>query len=287
MNKHTMANEYKILCAEAWERYKGKTGDQTSNGWTVVDKNPKAGSNFKCVVYEKNGQYALCFVGTDVKSVKNWGANVKMGATGDSRQIQDAKNFTKKMQDKYGLNPNNTVSIGHSEGGTEATVVGLENGLRTTTYNAYGIWENKYDNNNYNYSLITNYRDPHDPISKLHKNVGETYIVPNTQNDFMSKTPFGFLGAHRLSEMGDCEKAVPKEEYKKNNKWFIDKISDADISREDIKEMEPEIFSIYEKEIDKKMAKNEIHQKSSYKLSNNSKDGKWVTINGNHVLISG
>jgi len=286
MNKHTMANEYKTLCFEADDIIKKPNDTLTSNGWKKVDGEYNKDSNFKAVLYEKDGQYALCFIGTDVKNIKDLGADLKMGVTGNSKQIQQANDFTQKMKKAYGLTSDNTVSIGHSEGGTEATIVGLENGLKTITYNAYGIWKSKYDNNNYDYSLVTNYHDPHDPISKIHKNVGETYIVPSAQNWFMSTTPLGFPGAHRLNEMGDCENAVPKEEYKKNNKWFIDKISDADISREDIKNMEPELFSLYEKEIDKKMAKNEIKQKSSYKLANNSKDGKWVTINGNHVLIS-
>ena len=173
MNKHAMANEYKILCSEANKMSrKENRGETTSNGWKVVDNKYDRRSNFKGVLYEKDGQYALCFVGTDRFSAKDWGANAKMALTGESEQIRQARNFAKEMRDAYGLNSENTESIGHSEGGTEATVVGIQYGLKTTTFNAYGAGGDYVDKNKNYDDLVTNYRDPHDPISKLRANVG-------------------------------------------------------------------------------------------------------------------
>ena len=342
MNKHAMANEYKILCSEANSMVKMKNGTVTSNGWTKVDGEYDRRSNFKGVLYEKDGQYALCFVGTDRFSAKDWGANAKMALTGDSKQIRQAQSFTKEMKDTYGLNSGNTESIGHSEGGTEATVVGIQYGLQTTTFNAYGVGK-KYIEPGKNYNNINNYRDPHDPVSKLRENVGTTYITPNLQNEFMAKSPFGFIPAHAIDNMGDCMQSVPVDEYKKSHPFFINKISDANISRQDIANMDPDLFKVYEKEIDNRMASNSIydfrqenspnpfgwfgrdvideqggligndiysqynkyfsnpnstgnnskrqtsekssHKSSSGKSSGSSSEGKWVTINGNHVLI--
>ena len=344
MNKHAMANEYKILCSEANKLSKPlNKGKTSSNGWKVVDNKYDRPSNFKAVLYEKNGQYALCFVGTDRFSAKDWGANAKMALTGDSKQIKLAQKFAENMRDKHGLNSENTESIGHSEGGTEATVVGIQYGLQTTTFNAYGVGK-KYSGTGKNYdNLITNYRDPHDPISKLKENVGTTYITPNLQNEFMAKSPFGFVEAHGIDNMGDCMQSVPVDEYKKSHPFFINKISDANISRQDIANMDPDLFKVYEKEIDNRMASNSIydfrqenspnpfgwfgrdvideqggfigndkypqynkyfsnpnstgnnskrqtsekssHKSSSGKSSGSSSEGKWVTINGNHVLI--
>lgn len=343
MNKHAMANEYKILCSEANSMVKMKNGTVTSNGWTKVDGEYDRRSNFKGVLYEKDGQYALCFVGTDRFSAKDWGANAKMALTGDSKQIKLAQNFTKSMFDKHEeLNSENTQSIGHSEGGTEATVVGIQYGLQTTTFNAYGVGK-KYIEPGKNYNNINNYRDPHDPVSKLRENVGTTYITPNLQNEFMAKSPFGFIPAHAIDNMGDCMQSVPVDEYKKSHPFFINKISDANISRQDIANMDPDLFKVYEKEIDNRMASNSIydfrqenspnpfgwfgrdvideqggligndkysqynkyftnpnstgnnsqrqssekssHKSSSGKSSGSSSEGKWVTINGNHVLI--
>ncbi|OLA77928.1 MAG: hypothetical protein BHW55_03330 [Candidatus Melainabacteria bacterium 35_41] len=276
MKKHAMANEYKILCSEANSMVKMKNGAKTSNGWTKVDGEHDSRSNFKGVLYEKGGQYALCFVGTDRFSAKDWGANAKMALTGESRQIKLAQKFADKMQKEYGLNSKNTESIGHSEGGTEATAVGIQYGLQTTTFNAFGVGK-KYAEPGKNYdNLITNYRDPHDPVSKLKENVGTTYITPNLQNEFMSTTPFGSVKAHRIDNMGDCTQSLPVDYYKKSHPFFINKISDADISRQDIANMESGLFKVYEKEIDKRMTNNKI---------GNSSEDKWVTINGNHVLI--
>lgn len=295
MNKHAMANEYKILCSEANKLSKPlNKGKTSSNGWKVVDNKYDRPSNFKAVLYEKDGQYAICFVGTDRFSAKDWGANAKMALTGNSKQIELAQDFAEKMRDKHGLNSENTQSIGHSEGGTEATVVGIQYGLQTTTFNAYGVGK-KYSGTGKNYdNLITNYRDPHDPISKLKENVGTTYITPNLQNEFMSKTPFGSVHAHRIDDMGDCKQAVPVDDYKKSHPFFINKISDTDISRQDIANMDSDLFKVYEKEIDNRMANNRIfdfrqekvlNKNSSDRGNGNSSEGKWVTINGNHVLI--
>ncbi len=349
MNKHAMANEYKILCSEANKMSrKENRGETTSNGWKVVDNQYDRWSNFKGVLYEKDGQYALCFVGTDRFSAKDWGANTKMALTGDSKQIKLAQKFAENMRDKYGLNSENTESIGHSEGGTEATIVGIQYGLQTTTFNAYGISGDYVDKNKNYDDLVTNYRDPHDPISKLRANVGTTYITPNTQNWFMSTTPFGSVQSHGIDNMGDCMQSVPVNEYKKSHPLFINKISEADITREDIANMEPDLFKIYESEIDNRLANNRIgdlqqentpnpfgnfgresfdeagglignnnysefnknlmamvssanqerkqssensaengssKKSSSGKSSAGSSEGKWVTINGNHVLI--
>ena len=259
MNKHAMANEYKILCSEANKMSrKENRGETTSNGWKVVDNKYDRRSNFKAVLYEKNGQYALCFVGTDRFSAKDWGANAKMALTGDSEQLRQARNFAKEMKDTYGLNSENTESIGHSEGGTEATVVGIQYGLKTTTFNAYGAGGDYVDKNKNYDDLVTNYRDPHDPVSKLRENVGTTYITPSSQNWFMAKTPFGSVQAHGIDHMGDCTQAVPVNEYKKSNPTFINKISEAGITRWDIANMEPELFKIYESEIDNRLANNQI-----------------------------
>lgn len=284
MERKTTANDYKILCSEANKMLKMKNGSITSNGWYKIDGEQDRKSNFKGVLFEKDGQYAICFVGTDRTSTKDWGANFKMATTGNSRQIEIAKNFTNTMRRKHYLNNENTISIGHSEGGTEATEVGVENAFKTITFNAYGI-SKKHLSPYQNYdNLVTNYRDPHDPVSKLKSNIGTTYIVPSTQNSIMSKTPFGSIQAHGINNMGDCNNAIPVKEYKKSNPLFIDKISDKDISRQDIKEMDSNLFRIYEKEIDNRLANNQI-KSSKESNSRNSSSGQWVTINGNHVLL--
>ncbi len=252
------ANEYKALCAQANDMMKKSKGERAGYGWVKVDSSPKTRSNFKAVLYQKGGDYAICFVGTDKFSAKDHGANLKMGVTGDSKQIQEARKFVEKMITVHNLTPQNTVSIGHSEGGTEATYVGLENGLKTVTFNAYGVHKSKLPKDA-DLNLVTNYRDAHDPVSKMHANVGTTYITPSTQNGFMAKTPFGSIQSHGIKNMGDCDNAVPLQEYKKQNPWFLDKISDAQVTRENIAQMDGNLFSVYESEINERMKNNEIY----------------------------
>lgn len=123
------ADEYKELCAVANDMCKDSVpqGADAGNGWVKVDHKYDRRSNCKVVLYQKGEQYAVCFVGTDNKQKrKDWGANLKMAITGSSRQIEVAKEFTKDLIKRHHLNYQNTVSIGHSEGGTEATHVGLE-----------------------------------------------------------------------------------------------------------------------------------------------------------------
>ncbi len=261
--KHKNGNIYKELCQVSNEMSKAKNkGKQLKNGWTVIDNYRDKKSNFKGVLYGKDGQYAITFVGTDPKSIKDHAANLKMVVTGDSPQIKQAENFAKDMFYRYPeINKDNTVSLGHSEGGTEATTVGLGHGLKTYTFNPYGVWKSKLPEDA-DYSLITNYRDAHDPVSKTHANIGNTYIVPSTQNKFKEITPFGWFGSHRLQNMGDITKSIELEDYKKNNKLFIDHITDAEITREDIASMSPDLFGIYESEIDERLRNNQIYSEN-------------------------
>ena len=82
--------------------------------------------------------------------------------------------------------------------------------------------------------------------------------------------------------MGDCTKCVSPKDYKKSyNSNFLDTVDEIEITREDVKDMPREIYNIFEKTIDDRMMQGRI--KLAHETT--STDGKWVTINGNHVLI--
>ncbi len=261
---HANSNVYKQLCEQADAMSKTKEyGKEALDGWKVKDNYYDPKSNFKGVLYEKDGKYALAYAGTERPSLKSlggwkdWGANLKMGITGDNAQNKKAREFAKKMIGDYGLTPENTVSLGHSEGAFEATNVGLDNGFKTYTFNGFGVHKRRLPEG-VDTSNVINYRDAHDPVSKLHANVGKTYITPSTQNQFMSTTPFGSIQSHSIKNMGNCMQSLPVEEYKKRNKLFLDKISDAEITREDIAQMDSKLFALLEPEIDERLKNRQI-----------------------------
>ena len=104
-------------------------------------------------------------------------------------------------------------------------------GLSTYTYNAFAISKSimleaiKNNSSNNKDYLINNYRDAHDPVSKLfYEDIGNTYIVESTQSVFMAKTPFGCKAAHSLKNMGNCENAIPVKIYCREHPLFINKI---------------------------------------------------------------
>ena len=163
------------------------------------------------------------------------------------------------MINKYDLNNENTVSIGHSEGGTEATHIGIEYGFKTFTYNAFGI-SRKYINKDVDYSdWVFNFRDRNDPVSKLKGNVGSTFILQETQSDAL--TPFGAKSAHGIDNMPSCANAIPIENYKKEHPWFLDRLTDAAITGENVDLMAKEgLFDLYEPVLMEKLSKGELYR---------------------------
>ena len=256
------ADEYKELCAQANAMCKDSIpeGTDAGNGWVKVEHKYDKRSNCKVVLYKKGEQYAVCFVGTDNKVwYKDWPANFKMAATGTSRQIEMAKKFTLQLMQDNNLSSENTVSIGHSEGGTEATHIGIEYGFKTFTYNAFGI-SKKYLNPDIDYSdWVFNFRDRNDPVSKLKGNVGSTFILQETQSDAL--TPFGAKSAHGIDNMPSCANAIPIENYKKEHPWFLDRLTDAAITGENVDLMAKEgLFDLYEPVLMEKLSKGELYR---------------------------
>ena len=262
-----MADEYKELCAQANGMCDNSVpeGTDAGNGWVKVEHKYDQNSNCKVVLYKKGEQYAICFVGTDKREKrKDWGANLKMAFTGSSRQIKKAIEYTHDLINKYNLNNENTVSIGHSEGGTEATHVGLEYGLKTFTYNAFGI-SKKYLNDEIDYSdWIINFRDKNDPVSKLKGNIGSTYILQETQAN--ARTPFGTLNAHGVENMPSCVGAIPVEDYKKEHRWFLDHLTDAALTGENVDLIAKEgMYDLFEPAIMESLSKGEIYRERDIK----------------------
>lgn len=273
-NIHANANDYRDLCYFAGDVLKGKTTNLPS-GYSVIAKEYNKKTNFKAVAYQKENDVVLCFVGPDKFSMQDHRTNLKMAtSTEPTAQMKDANNFYDKFKDKY----KNIKVIGHSEGGSEAVYVGLKRNIKTVTFNAYGLNKNleKSIGNEQADELVTNYRDPLDPVSKLRPLVGKTYIVKSNKKFAEKINPFGMISAHKISNFGDCNNAQPIEEYKKKHA-FIDNVSEAEITDKDIAKMPTDLYELYDAEISDRLSKGKIMREQ---------DAQNATLNGDLIKVS-
>lgn len=273
-NIHSNANDYRDLCYYAGDILKGRNVDLPF-GYRVIGKENDKRTNFKAVAYQKENDVILCFVGTDKFSMHDHITNVKMATSSEpTSQMKNANNFYRKFENKC---PNIKV-IGHSEGGSEALYVGLRNDLKTVTFNAYGLNKNleKSIGNEHPEELVTNYRDPLDPVSKLRPLVGKTYIVKSNRTFADKINPFGMISAHKISNFGDCNNAQTVDEYKKKHS-FIDNISEVEITDKDIAKMSTDLYELYDAEVSNRASKGEILKEQ---------DAQNATIRGELIKVS-
>lgn len=285
--RNQKAEEYRKLCSITGAITEGKNAGIPS-GWQLVESQKQDNTHFKAAVYKKGDELVICFAGTEALSAKDQGANLKMAIGGQSKQMEKADEYYRRIKNDY-LEKYPYLKIilaGHSEGGSESIYVGLKNDVETYTFNAFTPGEKilgkiqSQKTTRINTNLITNYRDPHDPVSKLlNPDIGKTYIVENPYNNLFSKSPFGLLTAHKIKNMGNCANAVPIDEYKKTHKLFIDKLRNVQITNRDIKEIgDAGLFGVYEDEMSQRVKTgNVIHQNFANQLVNT---GNLVYVEG-------
>ena len=267
--KHSRAETYKQLCLISDKialssLRQNVEGMEVADGYQVIKAEYDTKTNFKAVSYMKGNEIVNCFVGTDAKSSKDHRANVQMGMRKVSEQMNKANKYTEGIVKTY-KQTHKIINAGHSEGGSEAMFAGLNNNLEVFTYNTFALSGKtlariEQDKGVLNHNLISNYRDPHDPISKLlYRDIGKTYVVENQQSKFMAKSPFGLKQAHALAMMGDCNTAVDIRLYKLQNPWFIDKISTVKLTNKNIEDIyKAGLFDIYEPEIAERLKIHDI-----------------------------
>lgn len=219
---HKKANEYKNLCIFAEDAMNFKNETKIFGAWIKKESFHEQKTNFKGILYFNGQEYVICYIGTDDKSIKDHIENIVMGIFGKNMQMRIANYFYKKCKEKFKFYNDSLTLIGHSEGGTEATYVGIINKIKTFTFNPFGISKKLLEKDKDYSDLVFNYRDESDFVSKLKENIGTTYIVPSTVNQCILKRIFGSLKSHKILNFGDCEKAVLLEEYKATHPLFID-----------------------------------------------------------------
>ena len=249
-----LANDYLELCKNAKYSLTVKKNGKTIQikGYKTFDIMEKASytqSNFKGVLFTKDNNYVIAYLGTDFKNVKDIYADVKMGFNGTPRQFKDAVEFAQDIVRNHNLSPSDITVIGNSEGGSEAIHVKATLGLKAAyTFNPYVPNKNNYPIENLN--NIYNFRTSKDIVSKAGDKIGEDFIVELKDGFTPHKDPMRMVADyHRIDNIGDCKNAVPVDEYKKTHR-FIDKIRTDSISKRDIAEIPPEFYAVVEKDID-------------------------------------
>ncbi len=105
MADHKQANIYKQLCSQADAVLKNKPKQKSlPQGWSAATQRWDKKTNFKAVAYQNGNEIVIAFVGTDAKSIKDHGANLKM-INGVSAQMKMANEFYYEIKLKYPIAP--------------------------------------------------------------------------------------------------------------------------------------------------------------------------------------
>lgn len=266
------ANEYLELCNNAAWALKNK-GETLSNGYKVKEVIAKSGirqSNFKAVLYERNGDYVLAFLGTDFSSPKDIGANLKMLIGQNPKQFKDAEEFTNKIMKEYKFSIDKLSLTGNSEGASEAVHIKAVIGAKELyTYNGFIPKLDKY--NHENLENIYNFRTPEDIVSKAGQSVGEDFIVPLKDDVNIQKGPNAIADYHRIINMGDCKKSTEPAVYKKNNPEFKNKYREDTLKSYEIQEIPKEMYALFDDDINDRLKNNAVINKKRKFTSDSAK----------------
>lgn len=275
------ANDYKELCKVSDELSKVsniKSKNYNINGWVPINNDYKSSSQFKAVAYQKGNNVVICYVGTNVKSLKDLAADVKMAFTPTTQMDEALKFYDKTTNNSTDIN---VILAGHSEGGSEAQYVcAMKGGIPTFTYNAFmtGRLYKKEDRERAN-PYIFNYRNPNDIVSKLGKDIGyQMMIEENSPRSFSSTVDsMRLIKQHQIDNIGDCSQAIPLEIFKQKEPQFVDKINEnIIITREDIKDFKPHELDLLETELIKRNAEGSlIHD---WQAKNLAAEGKLIHV---------
>lgn len=279
-------------------------------GWDIVkvDTNKKTG--YYADVYKKGKEVAIIYRGTDLDIHKGIGetgkdvigSNWKMLNSKEPAQLKYARNTYKDVAKSY---PSaNIVLSGHSLGGSLAQLVSAETGTKAVTFNAYGtgkILEQKGISQKAQKLLnITNYGNPKDPIFTINKDYqpGVSYVTDKSNNyaykqektklsEIKDKLPHN--NPHDIKNMGNLENAVRIEpaETQPSEKTLYGGVSYTETDTLAQNQNFSDI--IRNKWRNMQQSRNSRLQNRSSKGKKSSAsgttNGKWITINGNHVFI--
>lgn len=295
MRNLKLDNDLKEMSIYVYNDGKGTIPD----GWDIVkvDENKKSG--YYAEVYKKGKDIALIYRGTDVDIRKGiqetkkdlFDSDIKMFRGLEPDQLKDAQNTYKEIKRTY---PSSKVIVsGHSLGGSLAQLVSAETGAKAVTFEAYGtgkILEQKgYSQKSQKLLNITNYGNPKDVIFIINKNYqpGVTYVSDisfdytntKTKSDKI-KEKLTLYNTHDIKNLGnlECAKEFEPQKVLKGGITYNKKNTLA----------QNQSFSDVIRSKWRKLRENKnsrIQNKAKKHSASGTTNGRWITINGNHVLV--
>ena len=166
---HSKANVYLQLNNASGEYFSNNPNPDPDlpERWKIKDSRYLNKTNFKGVLYTNGEEYAFVFLGTDVKSPKDWAANAQMSLGSPNTQCKQAVEFCEDMLSAYNIDPSKVTAVGNSEGAREVIEVLQQTPIKNgVTFNGY-MRVDKADYPPENFKNLVNYRTEKDIIERL------------------------------------------------------------------------------------------------------------------------
>ena len=282
-------------------------------GWDFVrvDSNKKTG--YYAETYKKGNEIAIAYRGSDInwkkgifEAGKDISNDTKMLGMLKPEQLADAKNTYNEVKKSY---PNSKIVLtGHSLGGSLSQMVSAETGTKAVTFNAFGtgkiLSQNGFSKAEQRLLNITNYGNPKDIIFMTNKdhqpgtsyitntnlNPDKTYTYKQEEPDWENwKEKMPSFEQHKAKNLKNLDKAAKVEIPDTNQKPTL--LHGGISYTEDNTLAQNHNFSdvIREKWRNLRQGRNARLQnrtsKSKKTNASGTTNGKWITINGNHVLV--
>ena len=309
--KNTKINdELKELSIFVYRNGKGSI----PQGWKLIKTDSNSQTGYYSETYKNGKEIAIIYRGTDLDIKKGIGAiekdvigsDLRMGGMLEPKQTADAKGTFQAIKQEYPSS--NIVLSGHSLGGSLAQLVSAETGTKAVTFNAFGtgkiLSQKGYSQADQRLLNITNYGHHKDPVFMGNKNYqpGISYVTDtnlDTSNNYaykQEKTKLSEIkdklphnNPHDIKNMGNLENAVRIEpaETQPSEKTLYGGVSYTETDTLAQNQNFSDI--VRNKWRNMQQSRNSRLQNRSSKGKKSSAsgttNGKWITINGNHVFI--
>lgn len=259
---HSKANIYLQLNNVSGEYFSNKPNPDPDlpDGWRRLDGKHIKGTNFKGVLFTNGDEYAFVFLGTDVKSPKDWAANAQMSLGSPNTQCKQAVEFCEDMLSAYNIDPSKVTAVGNSEGAREVIEVLQQTPIKNgVTFNGY-MRVDKDDYPPENFKNLVNYRTEKDIISKCGKTIGKDFIVP-VKDEVKLKPVYEIIQSHRIDNIDKItnKNAIPAKEYASvTGKKFKNKYGEGILTPEEIGGIPKELYPIVDADVNERLQKGAV-----------------------------